>query len=296
MIELDEIKDELVGTPGGSGISTEQRKRLTIAVGLVSNPSIIFMDEPTSGLDARAAAIVMRVVKNIEQCSFLLQCMGVGNCSSVLPFVATERSIVYRERFAGMYSSWAYSFSQVIVEIPYITLQAALFSTITYLAINFHWSLYKAFWYFYTMFCTLLCFNFFGMLLVSLTPTFQVASVVASFCYTMINMFSGFLIPGPKIPVWWIWGSWICPLAWSLKGFLTSQYGDLEKEIVVRGEQKSIGAFLESIYGYNYNDLGVVAAVLFAFPLVFALAFAGATEKLYFQRRNGIPAAWPHQD
>lgn len=41
----------------------------------------------------------------------------------------------------------------------------------------------------------------------------------------------------------------------------------MEKEIVVRGEQKAIGAFLESIYGYNYNDLGVVAAVLLAFPL-----------------------------
>ena len=65
LIELDEIKDGLVGSPGISGISTEQRKRLTIAVELVSNPSIIFMDEPTSGLDARAAAIVMRVVKNI---------------------------------------------------------------------------------------------------------------------------------------------------------------------------------------------------------------------------------------
>lgn len=65
MIELDEIKDELVGIPGGNGISAEQRKRLTIAVELVSNPSIIFMDEPTSGLDARAAAIVMRAVKNI---------------------------------------------------------------------------------------------------------------------------------------------------------------------------------------------------------------------------------------
>jgi ABC-type multidrug transport system ATPase subunit len=33
-------------------------------VELVANPSIIFMDEPTSGLDARAAAIVMRAVRN----------------------------------------------------------------------------------------------------------------------------------------------------------------------------------------------------------------------------------------
>jgi ABC-type multidrug transport system ATPase subunit len=33
-------------------------------VELVANPSIIFMDEPTSGLDARAAAIVMRTIRN----------------------------------------------------------------------------------------------------------------------------------------------------------------------------------------------------------------------------------------
>lgn len=64
-IELDDIKDRIVGVAGQSGLSTEQRKRLTIAVELVSNPSIIFMDEPTSGLDARAAAIVMRAVKNV---------------------------------------------------------------------------------------------------------------------------------------------------------------------------------------------------------------------------------------
>ena len=65
MIELDGLKYSLVGIPGVNGLSIEQRKRLTIAVELVTNPSIIFMDEPTSGLDARAAAIVMRAVRNI---------------------------------------------------------------------------------------------------------------------------------------------------------------------------------------------------------------------------------------
>ncbi|KAL8113884.1 hypothetical protein AgCh_020969 [Apium graveolens] len=64
LVELDTLKEALVGLPGINGLSTEQRKRLTIAVELVSNPSIIFMDEPTSGLDARAAAIVMRTVRN----------------------------------------------------------------------------------------------------------------------------------------------------------------------------------------------------------------------------------------
>uniref|UniRef100_A0A2N9EIA3 ABC transporter domain-containing protein n=1 Tax=Fagus sylvatica TaxID=28930 RepID=A0A2N9EIA3_FAGSY len=73
-IELDGIKDCLVGIPGVSGLSTEQRKRLTIAVELVANPSIIFMDEPTSGLDARAAAIVMRAVKNVVETGRTVVC------------------------------------------------------------------------------------------------------------------------------------------------------------------------------------------------------------------------------
>ncbi|XP_057980716.1 pleiotropic drug resistance protein 2-like [Malania oleifera] len=64
LVELKSQRDALVGLPGVDGLSIEQRKRLTVAVELVANPSIIFMDEPTSGLDARAAAILMRVVKN----------------------------------------------------------------------------------------------------------------------------------------------------------------------------------------------------------------------------------------
>lgn len=64
LVELDNAKDAIVGIPGVSGLSREERKRLTIAVELVANPSVIFMDEPTSGLDARAAAIVMRTVRN----------------------------------------------------------------------------------------------------------------------------------------------------------------------------------------------------------------------------------------
>lgn len=158
----------------------------------------------------------------------LLQFVGVSNCASVQPYIATERTVVYRERFAGMYSLWAYSFAQVqyilqqmfmlsviisnfiginmqmlfhmlqvMVEIPYVLLQAFLFLIITYPTINFYWSAYKVFWYFYTAFCTLLFYTYFGMMLVSLTPTYLLASVLSSFWYTMFNLFSGFLLPGP---------------------------------------------------------------------------------------------------
>ncbi|GMH30157.1 hypothetical protein Nepgr_032000 [Nepenthes gracilis] len=64
LVELNKLRDALVSLPGVDGLLTERRKRLTIAVELVANPSIIFMDEPISRLEARAAAIVMRTLRN----------------------------------------------------------------------------------------------------------------------------------------------------------------------------------------------------------------------------------------
>lgn len=39
--------------------------------------------------------------------------LGINNCSTILPIVARERLVFYREIFSGMYSSYIYSFAQV---------------------------------------------------------------------------------------------------------------------------------------------------------------------------------------
>ncbi|GMI73697.1 ATP-binding cassette G33, pleiotropic drug resistance 5, PLEIOTROPIC DRUG RESISTANCE 5 [Hibiscus trionum] len=467
MIELDEIKDSLIGIRGFSGISAEQHKRLTIAVELVANPSIIFMDEPTSGLDARAAAIVMRAVKNIvstkrtvvctihqpsidifeafdeiilmkggqivyfgelgqnscklieyfegipgvpkikendnpatwmlevtnpsieaelgvdfahlykqsslyqrnkeqvqelrvpshgsQELSFTTRfpqnrweqfkaCLwkqhlsywrnptynlgrlilamvssllygallwkkgqklnneqdlfnimgsvyvfmvstGASNLLSVLPIVNSQRTIVYRERFSGMYSSKAHSLAQVIVEIPYVFLEAALFLILSYPAVNLYASAYKVSWYFYDTFCTLLTYKYMGMAIASLSTTYQMAAINGSYCITVANLFSGFLIPQPKLPKWWNWFYWMVPTSWTLRGLITSQYGDINKEIIAFGERKTISAFLESHYGFKHKDLPITAILLFAYPIFFASVFIYCTAKLNFQRR-----------
>ncbi|KAJ6324763.1 hypothetical protein OIU76_011955 [Salix suchowensis] len=467
-IELQDIKFSLVGIPGQSGLSTEQRKRLTIAVELVSNPSIIFMDEPTSGLDARAAAIVMRAVKNVVSTGRTTVCtihqpsidvfeafdelilmkrggmiiysgvlghhsrklieyfegisgvpkikdnynpatwmlevtstsmeseleldfaklykesplfqettrsvqelnkpppgsvdlqfstpfpqsrweqytaclwkqhlsywrsteynltrfifmivssllfgivfwqkgreinneqdlisilgsmyvavifLGINNCSTVIPYVATERIVLYREKFAAMYSPLAYSFAQVTIEIPYVLLQAFIYVAITYPAIGYYWSASKVFWYFYATFCTFLYFVFLGMLLVSMTPSVEIASILSTTVYTLFSLFSGFLLPGKKIPMWWIWCYYLSPTSWSLNVFLTSQYGDIDKEIFIFGKLKTVSSFLEDFYGFRHDHLGMVAVALGAFPIAFALLFAYFIGKSNFQRR-----------
>ena len=57
-----------------SELSLEQKKRVTIAVELAANPSILWLDEPTSGLDAMAALKVMKAVKNIADSGVSVVC------------------------------------------------------------------------------------------------------------------------------------------------------------------------------------------------------------------------------
>ncbi|KAL8527701.1 hypothetical protein ACS0TY_005518 [Phlomoides rotata] len=64
ILGLDVCADTPFGDAMTRGVSSGQKKRLTIAVELVSNPSIIFMDEPTTGLDARAA---IKIVSFLQQ-------------------------------------------------------------------------------------------------------------------------------------------------------------------------------------------------------------------------------------
>lgn len=44
LVELEGLADAAVGVPGQWGLSQEQRKRLTIAVELVANPSLLFFE------------------------------------------------------------------------------------------------------------------------------------------------------------------------------------------------------------------------------------------------------------
>ena len=47
------------------GVSGGERKRASIGVELITNPSLIFLDEPTTGLDSFTALQVMQTLKDL---------------------------------------------------------------------------------------------------------------------------------------------------------------------------------------------------------------------------------------
>ncbi|XP_060175555.1 ABC transporter G family member 31 [Lycium barbarum] len=468
LVELNSLKNALVGMPGSSGLSTEQRKRLTIAVELVANPSIIFMDEPTSGLDARAAAIVMRTVRNTVDTGRTVVCtihqpsidifeafdelllmkrggqviyggklgeksqtmidyfqsipgippipsgynpatwmleistpaaeerigedfavlyrnseqfrgveasikqlsvppenseplnfttmysqgafsqfrlclwkqrlvywrspsynavrlffttlsalilgsifwdvgsrrdstqnlfvvmgalyssclfLGVNNASSVQPVVAIERTVFYREKAAGMYSALPYAAAQGLVEIPYIFMQTILYGVITYFMINFERTAAKFFLYLVFMFLTFSYFTFYGMMAVGLTPNQHLAAVISSAFYSLWNLMSGFLVPLPSIPGWWLWFYYISPVAWTLRGIISSQLGDVEEIISGPGFEGTVKQYLEVSLGFGPGWIGWSAVILVAFSLLFFGVFAISVKILNFQKR-----------
>ncbi|RZC92754.1 hypothetical protein C5167_007814 [Papaver somniferum] len=470
LVELHPLSNSLVGMPGEDGLSTEQRKRLTIAVELVANPSIIFMDEPTSGLDARAAAIVMRTVRNtvdtgrtvvctIHQPSidifeafdellllkrggrvtyagslgthshklveyfeaipgvpkirdgynpatwmldissasmeaqldvdfaevyanstlyernqqlikelrtpaqdsqdlhfpteysqdFITQCkacfwkqhwsywrnpkynairlftttvigvlfgvifwnkgdkvskqqdlqnllgamyaatlfLGAGNASSVQSIVAVERTVFYRERAAGMYSALPYAFAQVAIEVIYVFVQTLIYSLILFSMIGFPWSAAKFLYFFYFMFMCFTYFTMYGMMTVAMTPAPEIAAIAMSFFLGLWNLFSGFLIPRPQIPIWWRWYYWASPVAWTLYGLVTSQVGDRTNELQIPGLpiNPTVQKYLQESYGWEYGFLKWVVLAHIGFVLAFFFVFAYGIKYLNFQRR-----------
>uniref|UniRef100_A0A7S4NXY8 ABC transporter domain-containing protein n=1 Tax=Guillardia theta TaxID=55529 RepID=A0A7S4NXY8_GUITH len=66
ILHLERCKDNVIGYPGEkSGVSGGERKRISIAMELITNPSVLFLDEPTSGLDTHTAHSVCKTLKEL---------------------------------------------------------------------------------------------------------------------------------------------------------------------------------------------------------------------------------------
>ncbi|KAF1940999.1 ATP-binding cassette transporter [Clathrospora elynae] len=74
MLEMDSYADAVVGHLG-EGLNLGQRRRLTIAVELVAQPSgILFLDEPTSNLDSQTAWSICMLLRKLAANGLAILC------------------------------------------------------------------------------------------------------------------------------------------------------------------------------------------------------------------------------
>lgn len=73
-LSLEECQDVRIGDVNERGISGGQRKRVSIGLELLTNPSVLFVDEPTSGLDSKTAEDVVDILSNLARAGRTVIC------------------------------------------------------------------------------------------------------------------------------------------------------------------------------------------------------------------------------
>lgn len=63
IFNLQKCQDVYIGGKFKKGISGGEKKRVCIAVEMISDPSLLILDEPTSGLDSNKALSVIKMLK-----------------------------------------------------------------------------------------------------------------------------------------------------------------------------------------------------------------------------------------
>jgi ABC-type multidrug transport system ATPase subunit/pSer/pThr/pTyr-binding forkhead associated (FHA) protein len=64
-LDLEGTEDVLIGSAEKKGISGGQRRRVNLAMELITDPLVLFLDEPTSGLSSEDALTVMKVLRGL---------------------------------------------------------------------------------------------------------------------------------------------------------------------------------------------------------------------------------------
>ncbi|KAA8528070.1 hypothetical protein F0562_035061 [Nyssa sinensis] len=64
---LQDCGDQLIGNWHLRGISGGEKKRLSIALEILTRPRLLFLDEPTSGLDSASAFFVIQTLRNVAR-------------------------------------------------------------------------------------------------------------------------------------------------------------------------------------------------------------------------------------
>jgi len=194
--------------------------------------------------------------------------------AAAVPLI-TERAIFYRETSSGTYRPFVYGIAVQIAELPF-NIGAALISCAIFYPLVGLSNNGESIIYFILMGCaSYWLLPALGQLLAFCSPNIGAAVGIGSLVMTFFTLTMGFMIPGDKIPPWYIWMYWINPLRYIQQGFVTNDIGSdpLGEEI------------LKSTLGWSYDDRWwycFVAVILFG--VLSSAGILAATRISWLQR------------
>lgn len=116
---IEDCADTYVGGELIKGISGGQRKRTSVGVELITQPSLLFLDEPTSGLDSYTAYTLVNLLKKIASSNASILCT-IHQPSSEVFFLFDSCIFLKQGRvlYQGPVSTVAQHFSSLGFECP----------------------------------------------------------------------------------------------------------------------------------------------------------------------------------
>jgi len=139
---------------------------------------------------------------------------------AVLPFTVIERAIVDKEVRNGYYPSAAYQLSQAVASIPGCGVLALLTTLIIVLMLDLN----EPYWYFLTMFISLINAEALAMMVSHVVPHFVIGMAVIAGLYGFFMLFMGFMITPSKFPAWLRWTNDIAFHTYSWRIFMHHEF------------------------------------------------------------------------
>ncbi|KAI1490494.1 ABC-2 type transporter [Biscogniauxia mediterranea] len=114
-----------------------------------------------------------------------------------------KRAIFFREQLSKMYSTFTFTLSMVVAELPYSILSAVCFFLPLYYIPGFQYESTRAGYQFFMVLITELFAITLGQVLASISPSAFVSSQFDPFIVITFALFCGVTIPAPQMPGFW---------------------------------------------------------------------------------------------
>ena len=214
--------------------------------------------------------------------------------SSALPHYMQNRAVLYRESASKMYAPALWSLTTILNDMLWCILTTFLVQVPSYFLVDL--STGAPFWQYYLI-TYLICLVYLTIanLLAAGTPNMGAAGIYQGLSFGLLLVFSGLILPYPKLPRGWVWLFRILPLSHATEALIMPQVGDCSPlpmcgPLITMVEnqqpvQVPLPLFISEYLGFGFHGFGDAVGWMVLFVAVVQILALIAISVLNFSKR-----------